>query len=68
MSRYPSPFLARLAKLLIPHGWTVDLTGKTHAHWRSPEGELVVTSKSPKNNDRTFYNARSIFRRYGAPI
>jgi hypothetical protein len=39
--------LGKLARLARRQGWTVDQVKSGHTKWRSPAGELVVSSTSP---------------------
>jgi hypothetical protein len=48
----------------ISQGWTVTRTKSYHLKWRSPAGQLVVTSSTP--SDRRAITAMKVWlRRYG---
>ncbi len=51
----------------IAAGWTVTGTKGGHVKWKSPQGKMVVTSRTPSDH-RAMHNARSSLRRLGLDI
>jgi hypothetical protein len=39
--------LAKLRRRALLQGWSVRLNGSGHLEWRSPQGNLVITSSTP---------------------
>jgi len=58
--------LAGLARFARQHGW--DITqGRSHLKWYGPEGQLVVTSRTPSDR-RAIANVVAVLRRHGLAV
>ena len=56
--------LKRLRRMAERAGWNVDRTKKNHLRWRSPTGEMVITSSTPSDS-RAIHSIKRDLRRAG---
>ena len=56
--------LRPLARYACKAGWHISVTRGGHLRWRSPDGELVFTARTPSDR-RNRLNVRAELRRAG---
>lgn len=63
----PSRAIKEIEKIVRPHGWHWELTGK-HVKWYGPDGQGLVITSASGSDHRAVKNALRDFRHAGCPI